>query len=148
MMAGIRATNTKPEIIVRKALHRLGYRYGLHCRDVPGKPDLVFRSRHAAIFVHGCFWHGHDCRYFRLPGTRPEFWSGKIGRNQTRDHIVAEQLKEAGWRRLVVWECAIRDQKAPAVEKLIFRIVRWLEGSVRNCEFRGKRSFHEAGNAI
>jgi len=139
MMAGIRATNTKPEIIVRKALHRLGYRYGLHCRDVPGKPDLVFRSRRAVIFVHGCFWHGHDCRYFRLPSTRPAFWSNKIARNQARDSVVAEQLKAAGWRQLIIWECAIRDQKAPEVEKLISRVVRWLESDARRTQMRGKR---------
>jgi DNA mismatch endonuclease (patch repair protein) len=140
MMAGIRATNTKPEMLVRKALHRLGFRYGLHCRDVPGKPDLVFRSRRAVIFVHGCFWHGHDCKYFRLPSTRPEFWRNKIARNQARDAVVAAQLKAERWRRLIIWECAIRGQTPPNIANVISRTARWLDGTGRNVEIRGKRA--------
>src|SRR5579863_3266150 len=121
MMAGIRAKNTKPEILLRKALHRRGFRYGLHSRGVPGKPDLVFRSRKAVIFVHGCFWHGHDCRFFRLPGTRTEFWQKKIQANRQRDVVVTDQLREEGWRQLVVWECAMRGQPPDKNERIVDR---------------------------
>lgn len=129
MMAGIRGTNTKPELVVRRGLHRLGFRYGLHCRDVPGKPDLVFRSRRAVIFVHGCFWHGHDCKYFRLPGTRLEFWRKKIEQNQARDLVVTQQLKASGWRQLVIWECAVRGQSDAEISKVIRQIASWLRSS-------------------
>ena len=139
MMAGIRATNTKPEIIVRKALHRLGFRYGLHSRDVPGKPDLVFRSRRAVIFVHGCFWHGHDCKYFRLPGTRTDFWRNKIERNRARDVVVAKQLKATGWRRLVIWECAVRDQNSRSIDAVFSRTSRWLNSRRGSLEIRGRK---------
>src|SRR5688572_11362784 len=100
MMAGIRSGNTKPELTIRKALHRLGLRYRLHTKGVPGRPDMVFASRKATVFVHGCFWHGHDCRYFRMPTTRPEFWTAKIRANQKRDMVVSELLAEDGWRQL------------------------------------------------
>ena len=82
MMAGIRSTNTRPELAIRKALHAAGFRYRLHPRDVPGKPDMAFARYRAAVFVNGCFWHGHDCPLFRLPDTRREFWSAKIERNR------------------------------------------------------------------
>src|SRR5579862_3412857 len=137
MMAGIRGKNTKPEIILRKGLHRRGFRYGLHSSDVPGKPDMVFRSRRAVIFVHGCFWHGHDCRFFRLPGTRPDFWEKKIDSNRARDVIVAEQLRVGGWRSLVIWECAIRGQKEKAVERVLNRVALWLKSQRRCAEIRG-----------
>src|SRR5690606_721863 len=98
MMAGIRATNTKPELIVRRALHAGGFRYKLHDRSLPGKPDIVFPRYHAVLFIHGCFWHGHDCHLFRMPTTRPEFWLEKIKRNREVDQRVGEQLSGAGWR--------------------------------------------------
>ncbi len=89
MMAGIRGRNTKPEIFIRKALHARGFRYRLHPRAVPGVPDFTLPRWRAAVFVHGCFWHGHDCPLFRLPGTRPDFWLAKIERNRARDAEVA-----------------------------------------------------------
>lgn len=138
MMAGIRGKNTKPEIVLRKGLHRRGFRYRLHCADVPGKPDLVFRSRRAAIFVHGCFWHGHDCAYFRMPGTRPEFWQKKIESNRRRDLVVAQQLKSAGWRFLTIWECAIRDQNLKTVERVLERAARWLDSNGHTRQIRGQ----------
>src|SRR5579862_9615911 len=138
MMAGIRGKNTKPEIILRKGLHRRGFRYGLHSSDVPGKPDMVFRSRRAVIFVHGCFWHGHDCRFFRLPATRPEFWQKKIASNQRRDAVVEKQLSDAGWRQLVIWECAIRGEPIGVVERVINHAARWLDSRSRFLEIRGK----------
>lgn len=108
MMAGIRGRNTKPEILIRSLLHRQGFRFRLHARNLPGKPDMVFPRYRAVIFVHGCFWHGHDCPLFKWPSTRPEFWREKIGRNQNNDNRTRTALITAGWRVGVVWECAIR----------------------------------------
>jgi DNA mismatch endonuclease (patch repair protein) len=108
MMAGIRNKNTKPEVIVRSLLHRAGFRFRLHARHLPGNPDIVFSRYKAVVFVHGCFWHGHDCPLFKWPGTRPEFWRAKIGRNQLNDRRAVSLLADEGWRIAVVWECALR----------------------------------------
>lgn len=110
-MSGIRGKNTRPEIIVRQALHKAGFRFRLHRKDLPGKPDLVLPKYEAAIFVHGCFWHGHDCRYFKIPKTRTDFWMAKIASNSSRDQRDIEALHKLGWRVMVVWECDIRDKK-------------------------------------
>lgn len=107
MMSGIRGKNTKPEIIVRKALHAAGYRFRLHRKDLPGKPDIVLPKYKTVIFVHGCFWHKHDCRYFKWPKTRPDFWREKIEGNVERDRLAYEKLEEMGWRVKVVWECEL-----------------------------------------
>ena len=100
-MAGIRGSDTKPELAIRSALHRRGFRFRLRRRDLPGKPDLVFPKHSAVIFVHGCFWHGHDCHLFRWPGTREEFWRDKITSNAARDRRQRSALLEAGgaWQR-------------------------------------------------
>jgi DNA mismatch endonuclease, patch repair protein len=100
MMAGIGPANTKPEMLIRRGLHALGYRYRLHVKGLPGKPDLVFPGRRAAIFVHGCFWHGHDCTLFRWPATREDFWRNKIAGNINRDRKTAALLLDQGWRVL------------------------------------------------
>lgn len=136
-MAGIRAGNTKPEMLIRKALHGLGYRYRLHAAGLPGKPDIVLARRRAAIFVHGCFWHGHDCALFRLPGTRREFWEAKIARNRARDAEVCELLHHAGWRQATVWECAIRGPSQIGVETTVARLVSWLDGEDAALDIRG-----------
>lgn len=108
LMGRIRGVDTGPEMTVRRAAHRLGYRFRLHRRSLPGSPDLVFPSRRAAIFVHGCFWHRHEgCRKASTPKTRVEFWQAKFARNVERDAEVQERLRAAGWRVLVVWECEI-----------------------------------------
>ena len=125
-MSGIRSTNTKPEIQVRRALHAHGFRYRLHARNVPGKPDLVLPRYHAAIFINGCFWHGHDCPLFRLPSTRQEFWEAKISRNVERDAEVRCQLNGQGWRHLTIWECALRGRNRLGLEETVTRIERWL----------------------
>jgi DNA mismatch endonuclease (patch repair protein) len=137
MMAGIRSTNTRPEMAIRKALHRRGFRYRLHAAGVPGRPDMVFPRYRAAVFVNGCFWHGHDCRFFRLPGTRTEFWRAKIARNRRRDADVAAMLAKAGWRQLTVWECTVRGKGTDAAEKTAGRIARWLRSRKRRLEMRG-----------
>lgn len=107
-MSRIRGRDTAPELLLRKSLHAAGFRYRLHARELPGRPDMVFPRFRAAIFVHGCFWHGHDCPMFKLPGTRQEFWSAKIVGNRQRDQRKASELEAAGWRILTVWECSLR----------------------------------------
>ena len=104
MMAGIKGKDTKPELVLRRALHARGFRYRLHSKNVPGRPDLVFPKHHAIVFVHGCFWHRHEgCRYTTTPSTRPEFWQAKFDANVNRDGAVQGQLLEAGWRVATVW---------------------------------------------
>ncbi len=104
-MAGIKSKNTKPELLVRQALHRRGFRFRLHKRELPGRPDIVLPRYKTAIFVNGCFWHGHDCRYFKLPATNTEFWREKIKANQERDELKTKQLIEMGYKVISVWEC-------------------------------------------
>jgi DNA mismatch endonuclease (patch repair protein) len=109
-MAAIKGADTKPEMLVRRALYGLGYRYRLHRKDLPGKPDIVLPKLRTVIFVHGCFWHSHDCRWGRvIPKTRAEFWTEKRGGTVTRDDRKARALEELGWRVLTIWECDTRD---------------------------------------
>jgi DNA mismatch endonuclease (patch repair protein) len=138
MMAGIKGKNTKPELAVRRALHALGFRYRIHARNVPGRPDLTLPKFRAAIFVHGCFWHGHDCSLFRLPATRSEFWLDKIDRNRARDAHVAAELSGAGWRRLSIWECAFRGRGSLGLPETITQTVRWLNSDEPAQEIRGR----------
>jgi DNA mismatch endonuclease (patch repair protein) len=105
MMASVRQRNTAPEMTVRSALHRLGYRYRLHVAKLPGTPDIIFPSRRLAVFVHGCFWHRHGCRLTTTPRTRQAFWSKKFHHNQERDRVVRAKLDAAGWTVHEVWEC-------------------------------------------
>ncbi len=117
-MASIRSKDTKPEKLVRSLLHRLGYRFRLHRRDLPGKPDMVFPSRHKVIFVHGCFWHMHDCQWGKVtPATNRSFWQTKRLGNCERDSRVVSALAADGWDALIVWECETRDEKT-LTEKL------------------------------
>ena len=112
-MRRIKAQDTKPEMMVRRLLHSLGYRYRLHAKELPGKPDIVFRRRKRAIFVHGCFWHQHEqCREGRLPGTRPEYWIPKLSRNVERDRDNSAQLVQKGWQVLTIWECETGNDEA------------------------------------
>ena len=117
-MAAIKGKDTKPELLVRRLVHRLGYRYRLHQRNMPGRPDLVFRSRRKVIFVHGCFWHMHDCRYGRVtPSTNAAFWNEKRMANMERDRKTQAVLRADGWNCQVVWECETRN--LPALEKVL-----------------------------
>lgn len=136
-MSGIRGKNTDPELQIRKGLHAKGFRFRIHSKEVPGKPDLVLPKYRAAIFVHGCFWHGHDCPLFRLPGTRTEFWKDKIDANRKRDAVVLQQLSELGWRSMTVWECAIRGPGRLGVDNTVEAIADWLPGDGQTAELRG-----------
>lgn len=108
-MSSVGSKNTGPERLVRSVLHRLGYRFRIHRKDLPGTPDIVLPSRRKVIFVHGCFWHGHSCSKGKLPKSRTEFWSEKVCRNRARDADVELCLKALGWDTLTVWQCQLRD---------------------------------------
>ena len=111
-MAAVKGKDTKPEMIVRRYLHSLGYRYGLHNKKLPGSPDLVIRKYKTVIFIHGCFWHGHEgCKYSRLPKTNESFWKEKISVNRKRDEQSKEQLEKSGWTVLTVWECDLKNRE-------------------------------------
>ncbi|TIP49790.1 MAG: DNA mismatch endonuclease Vsr [Mesorhizobium sp.] len=111
-MSAIGPKDTKPEQIVRQLLHRQGYRFLLHRKDLPGRPDIVFPGRRKVIFVHGCFWHRHGCRNSVLPRTRREWWGAKLDRNVERDEAALARLKELGWSPLVIWECEVGDRES------------------------------------
>ena len=107
VMASIRSTNTKPEMLVRKQVFAAGFRYRLHVRDLPGKPDLVFARYNVAVFVHGCFWHGHKCLNGKLPKTNRDFWQRKFARNIKNDQRAARALRAKGWKVVTIWECRL-----------------------------------------
>jgi DNA mismatch endonuclease (patch repair protein) len=119
MMSGIRGKDTKPEMIVRRGLHARGFRFRLHDKRLPGKPDLVFPKYHAVIFVHGCFWHGHGCHLFKWPKTREAFWREKIEGNQERDAEINQQLMRTGWRVIEIWECALKGKTDAELEEIV-----------------------------
>lgn len=122
-MSRIRSKNTKPELIVRRYLFANGFRYRVNVSTLPGKPDIVLRKYRTAIFIHGCFWHGHDCLKGRSPKTNPRFWENKFNRNKERDVEVREKLKKLGWNTLIVWECQL---KPKVREKTLEEICYWL----------------------
>lgn len=120
-MARVRSRDTGPELVVRRLLTRLGYRYRLQRRDLPGRPDIAFIGRRKAVFVHGCFWHGHHCpRGARVPRTNADYWLAKIGRNRVRDGEALAALTALGWSACVIWECELRDEGAVAARLRAF----------------------------
>ena len=133
MMAGIRGRDTRPEMQIRKGLHARGWRYRLHAKDLPGRPDLVFPGRRAVIFVNGCFWHGHDCHLFRWPRTREDFWREKIAGNVARDRRASGELSERGWRIAEVWECRLKGREREPLDNVLKKLENFLEGSSRHC---------------
>lgn len=130
MMSGIKGKNSRPEMLVRKALFAMGHRFRLHRRDLPGTPDIVMPGRRIAIFVHGCFWHAHQgCKYAKVPSTRTEFWAAKLQGNVNRDQRDVNQLVELDWRVLTVWECSTRDAEVAA--GLSSALWQWIESDAR-----------------
>lgn len=127
MMSGIGGKNTKPEITVRKALFRRGFRYALHRKDLPGKPDLVLPKYRTVIFVNGCFWHVHRCRLFKWPRSNTEFWREKLGKNVKRDQRNYRLLRQQGWKVLIIWECAIKGKTVEDVDNCIDAVTKWLK---------------------
>jgi DNA mismatch endonuclease, patch repair protein len=127
MMSGIRPQSTGPEIFIRKGLHALGFRFRLHAKDISGKPDIVLPKFRALINVHGCFWHGHGCRYCKTPSTNTAFWLNKINTNRLRDQRTLQLQMDSGWRCLIIWECAIRlAQRMPQEFDVINLSANWL----------------------
>ena len=139
-MAAIRGADTKPEMMIRRGLHARGFRFRLHDRRLPGRPDLIFPKYRAVLFVHGCFWHGHDCHLFKWPGTQEDFWREKIGSNVARDRANIVALREAGWRVGVVWECALKGRYRLPLDDLIDSIASWLSSDWKEISFRGKET--------
>ena len=120
-MSRIRSKDTSPEMIVRKIVHGMGYRYRLHRKDLPGKPDLVFPSRKKVIFIHGCFWHQHHdsaCKISRMPKSKKEYWESKLQRNAERDRLHESELKAVGWEELIIWECEL-DREQELINKIL-----------------------------
>lgn len=119
MMAGIRNKNTRPEMQVRKGLHALGFRYRIHAKDLPGKPDIVLPKYKTVIFVHGCFWHGHNCHLFKMPQTKTAFWSEKISKNRLNDDLAIARLQQLGWSIILVWECSLKGREKLDLETFL-----------------------------
>jgi len=118
LMSRVRNKNTGPELAVRRALHAAGFRFRLHRRDLPGRPDIVLVRYRTAVFVHGCFWHGHACRRGALPQDNADFWSEKIDRNRARDATAVEALVLAGWSVETIWQCELKQGLEPLLERL------------------------------
>ena len=136
-MSGIKGRDTKPELMIRTALFREGFRYRLNNSHLPGKPDILFPRYNAAVLVHGCFWHGHDCELFKWPRTRTEFWKSKIKSNKEWDNRTEQQLRELGWRTLLVWECALKGKHRLLFYDVISDITGWLRGDLDQMIIRG-----------
>ena len=140
-MSRVRSRDTAPELMVRRGLHARGLRFRLHRDDLPGRPDLVFPKFGAVIFVHGCFWHGHDCPLFRWPQTRRKFWHEKISKNQERDQLALSCLADQEWRVLTVWECALRGGGRYPVGDVMRRCHDFLLDPARHVEVVGGRQY-------
>lgn len=124
IMSHIKSKNTKPEITVRKIIYSLGYRYRLHRKDLPGKPDLAFIKKKKVIFINGCFWHGHSgCKKSALPDTNYEFWNDKIKNNVNRDTLNYQRLEDMDWKYLVIWQCEIKNDKLENIKSKIIHFL-------------------------
>lgn len=137
-MAAIRSGNTKPELFVRRSLHAAGFRFKLHAKDLPGKPDIVLPRYRAVVFVHGCFWHQHDCHLFKWPSTRKDFWAQKISRNSANDKLAQAALRELGWRVAIIWECALKGRHRLEPDAAMQKLVQWVRTEEATLDIRGK----------
>ena len=140
MMSNIRGKNTKPELLVRSGIHKRGFRYRLHANRIPGKPDIVLPKYQAALFINGCFWHGHDCHLFKWPKTRREFWFEKISSNKKRDLSVRKSILASGWRYLDVWECALKGRNRLDYDCALDLIEDWIKSGRRTGEISSRNT--------
>ncbi|APY14768.1 DNA mismatch endonuclease Vsr [Brucella sp. 10RB9214] len=140
IMARITSKNTQPELAIRKGLHRMGFRYRLHSGRFRGRPDILLPKYKAAIFVHGCYWHGHDCGEVKPASSNKDYWSEKINRNKERDKDNQKAILAAGWRFLVIWECSIRRKGDSVLDQVIMQIAAWLECNSISAEIYNDRS--------
>jgi DNA mismatch endonuclease (patch repair protein) len=136
MMGGIRGKDTKPELLIRKDLHRHGFRYILHDKRLPGKPDIVLPKHKAIILVHGCFWHGHNCSLFKWPTSHEDFWASKIHRNKELDATAESALLASGWRCAIVWECSIKGRRKRGLNTVMRSCIEWLNSDRPRIEIR------------
>ncbi len=136
-MAAIKGRNTKPELKIRQALHKAGFRYRLHAKDLPGKPDMVFPRYNAVLFINGCFWHRHNCDLFKWPKTRKEFWEKKINGNVANDRKKLTSLKENGWRVGIIWECTLKGKTRIPEDAAIQKLAEWLKYDHKTIEIQG-----------
>lgn len=137
-MAAIRGADTGPELQIRRALHARGFRYRLHVKTLPGKPDLVFPGLGAVVFINGCFWHGHDCALFKWPKSREDFWRAKIGGNIARDAAQFTELRARGWRVARVWDCALRGREKRPFDEVISQLSLWLRSDRPETDLTGR----------
>jgi len=137
-MRRIRAKNTKPEMRVRRGLHAAGFRYKLHDKSLPGKPDIVLPKYKCVIFVNGCFWHGHECALFRWPKENRSFWENKIRGNRRRDRINEMKVESLGWRIIVIWECSFKGRQKYSGEELIFEVASLIKSDSPFSEIKGR----------
>lgn len=140
IMASVGQKNTGAEILLRKALHRIGLRYRLHAKALPGSPDLVFPKYRAVVFVHGCYWHAHGCYRSTMPKSRQTFWREKFMANKMRDRKKADALRESGWRVMTVWECALKGKTSRPLEDIAEAVEAWLRGREVSGEIAGDRT--------
>jgi DNA mismatch endonuclease, patch repair protein len=138
-MSKIKSKNTKPELILRKAIHAKGLRYKLHDKSLPGRPDIVFPKFKAIIEIKGCFWHGHDCDYFKWPKTHSEFWKKKISSNIERDKKTLLRLQDLGWRTLTIWECTLKGKNKLPLPELTEYVESWLAEYHASTELDSKK---------
>lgn len=136
IMSGIKRRNTKIEVELRRALFARGFRYRIDVRDLPGRPDIVLPRYRAAIFVHGCFWHAHDCHLFRLPSSRPDFWKAKLEGNAARDKRSVSGLVDLGWRVATVWECSLRGRNSSTLTEVVDQLAKWIRGQTPVLDIR------------
>lgn len=148
IMSSVRGKDTQPELLLRRRLHRSGYRYRLHAKELPGRPDLVFPRWKAVVFVNGCFWHGHDCHRFNWPETRTEFWRSKILGNKERDTRNHKKLLDAGWRVCIVWDCSLHGRGKLGIDTVVDRCERWLSGTEKAMSIHGLTASHDSDTAL